>query len=234
MLGTVVNALAILAGGAVGLLAKGGLKENMRTILNQGVSLAVIFVGAAGCIGGMLQHGANPVLFIISLAVGGVAGELLKIEGRLEQLGGWLQARLKTKSPQGGISQGFVAASLIFCVGTMAVLGSLESGVSGNNTILYAKSLLDGIIAIVMASTLGLGVLFSAASVLLYQGVLTLLAVWVSPFLTADMLRELAIVGGILITAIGLNMLGLTKIRVGNMLPALIVPIIYYAVAGLF
>lgn len=234
MFGTLVNTLAIVVGGTAGLLLKNGLKENLRTIINQGVSLAVIFVGIAGCVGGMLQEGANPVLFIVSLVLGGILGELLRIEGRLNGLGDWLQKKVKMPGELGGFSRGFVAASLVFCVGTMAILGSLESGVRGNHSVLYAKSLMDGIIALVMASTLGIGVLFSALSVLLYQGALTLLAMWVSPYITPEMMREIAIVGGILITAIGLNLLGLTKIRVGNFLPALLVPVLYYLVMGLF
>ena len=236
MLGTIVNAGAILAGGLFGLLLKNGLKENYRSIINQGVALAVVFVGLSGALGGLLRDDAHPLLFIISLALGGIAGEWLRIEGRLASLGDWLQSKMRP-APSGAtasVSRGFVAASLLFCVGTMAVMGSLESGVRGDHSILFAKSLLDGIFAMVMASTLGVGVLFSAASVFVYQGGLTLLAGWVSPFLTANMLREIGIVGGILIFGIGLNNLGLTKLRVGNLLPALLGPVLYYAVAALF
>lgn len=236
MLGTFVNAGAIIVGGLLGLLLKNGLKENYRTTLNGAVSLAVMFVGISGALANMLAEGANSVLFIVSLALGGLVGELLRIEGRLENLGDWMQRKLSKGDDKGpSLSQGFVAASLVFCVGTMAVLGSLESGVRGNHSILFAKALLDGIIAIVMASTMGIGVLFSAVSVLLYQGLLTLLAVWVSPWLTTDMLREIGIVGGIMICAIGMNMLEIfkTRLRVGNMLPALLVPVGYYLVMGL-
>ncbi len=233
MFGTFVNVAAIAAGGLLGLLFRKGLRDNLRTIITQAVGLAVVFVGAAGCIGQMLEPGANPVLFIICLALGGLIGEGLKIEARLARLGDWLQGRLKS-GEEGSFSRGFVAASLLFCVGTMAVMGSIESGVRGNHSILYAKSLLDGIFSLVMASTLGVGVAFSALSVLVYQGVLTLLAGLASSYLTADMLREVAIVGGILITAIGLNTLEITRIRVGNLLPAVFLPVVYYALAGLF
>lgn len=234
MLGTLVNAAAIAAGGLLGLLLKNGLKEHMRQTLNAAVSLAVVFVGASGAIGAMLSDGANPVLFIVSLALGSLAGEALRIEGRLESLGSWLQSKAQRNATgvQTGLAQGFVAGSLVFCVGTMGVLGSIESGANGNHGILFAKALLDGIIALVMASTLGVGVAFSAVSVLVYQGLLTLLAGWVSPWLTADMLREISIVGGIMIAAIGLNMLEVFKarVRVGNLLPALLVPVVYYGV----
>ena len=234
MLGTIVNAAAILVGGGAGLFLKNGLKENYRSIINQAVGLAVMFVGASGCISAMLQDGANPILFIIALAVGGIAGEALGIEAALGRLGDWLQSKVGPKDGMGGVSRGFVAASLLFCVGTMAVMGAFESGVQGRHTILYAKSLLDGIIAIVMASTLGVGVLFSAGSVFVYQGALTLLAGLLSPYLTVDMLREISTVGGILIFAIGLNMLEITKIRTGNLLPSLLVPVLYYLITGLF
>lgn len=232
--GTVVNVAAILVGGAAGLMLNNGLKENYRTIINQAIGLSVVFVGASGCIAAMGKPQASPILFILSLALGGILGELLKIEQNLERLGDWLQSRVKVKEGVGSVSRGFVAASLLFCVGTMAVMGSFESGVQGKHTILYAKSLLDGITSIVMASTLGVGVLFSAASVFLYQGALTVLAGFASPYLTAEILTEISIVGGILITAIGLNMLGITKIKVGNLLPSLLVPVIYYLIISLF
>ena len=234
MFGTLVNAAAILAGGGAGLFLKNGLKENYRGIINQGMGLAVVFVGASGCIGALLQPQSNPILFIISLALGGILGEFLGIEAALVRLGDWLQRKVGPADGMGGVSRGFVAGSLLFCVGTMAVMGAFESGVQGKHTILYAKSLIDGIIAVVMASTLGVGVLFSAASVLVYQGVLTLMASLLSPYLTADMLREISVVGGILIFAIGLNMLEITKIRTGNLLPALLIPVAYYAITGLF
>lgn len=230
MLGTVVNGAAILVGGTLGLLLKRGIKENMRETLNSALALAVLFVGLQGALAAMFQPEANPVLFIAALAVGGIAGELVGFERRLEALGGWLQGRMKARD---GFSKGFVAGSLLFCVGTMSVLGALESGTQGSHSILFAKSLIDGIIAVVMASSLGFGVIFSAFSVLVYQGLLTLLAVWVQPFLTAAMLREIGIIGGIIIAGIGLNMLQLTKIRVGNLLPALLVPPLYYGVMAL-
>ncbi|MDL2294790.1 DUF554 domain-containing protein [Ruminococcaceae bacterium OttesenSCG-928-D13] len=234
MLGTIVNFAAIIVGSLIGLLLRGGLKENIRDILNQGTSLAVMFVGISGCVTNMQAEGANPVLFIVALALGGIIGEWVGIEAALARLGDWIQGKLSKGGGMGNFSKGFVSASLVVCVGTMAVMGAIESGVRGNHSILFAKSLLDAIITVVMASTLGIGVLFSGFSVLVYQGALTLLAVWVSPYLTGDMLREIGILGGIMITAIGTNMLGITKVRVGNLLPALLVPVAYYLITGLF
>lgn len=234
MFGTLVNAVAILAGSFAGLLLRGGIKEKYKTIITQAIGLSVLFVGGVGALSRLMEPEAHSILFILSLAIGGVLGEAIGIEKHLENLGNWLQGKIKPKKEVGNISQGFVAASLLFCVGTMAILGPLESGLQGQHGILFAKSTLDGITAVVMASSLGLGVLLSAGSVLVYQGFITLLAVWISPYLTADMLRELSIVGGVMITAIGLNMLGITKIKVGNLLPAMFVPIVYYLIVGLF
>lgn len=234
MFGTIVNAVAIFVGAMAGLLLRGGIKEKYKTIVTQGVAMAVLFVGISGALKQMFEPEANPILFIISLVVGGLLGEWIGIEAGLEKLGNWLQSKVRTKKDYGNVSTGFVAASLLFCVGTMAILGPLESGLQGNHAILLAKSTLDGITSVVMASSLGIGVVFSSVSVLLYQGAITLLAFWISPLLTADMMRELSLVGGIMITAIGLNMLGLTKIKIGNLLPAMFIPIIYYLIVGLF
>lgn len=234
MLGTIVNAAAILAGGLLGLLIKGGLKDGLRSTLSSAIALSVIFVGISGALGGMLDPESNDILFIISMVIGALLGEWIGIERRLETLGNFLQSKLQKGGGDGEstFSQGFVTASLLYCVGTMAIMGSIESGVKGEYGILFAKSILDGIMAIVLASTLGMGVLFSAVSVFIYQGILTMLAVSVSPYLTADMLREISIVGGILITGLGLNQLGVTKIRVGNLLPAIVIPVIYLLVAA--
>lgn len=238
MLGTIVNAVAIVVGGALGLVLNRRLKETILETLSAAVNLAVVFVGISAALSAMLKPGANAVLFIISLCLGGLCGEALCIEQRLERFGNFVQKKLVKEKRQGrhSLAEGFVAGSLVFCVGTMSVLGSIESGTGAGHGILFAKSVLDGIIALCMASGLGAGVMLGGVSVLVYQGVLTLLAGVVSPLLTADMLREISIVGGILITAIGLNLLEIFKkrIRVGNMLPALFIPIIYYAVMQLF
>lgn len=228
MLGTIINTLAILCGGVAGLYIKGGLKDQYRETIMDGLGLAVLFIGAVSAIGGLLDQDANPILFIVSMVIGCVIGTFLNIEGKLDETGQYLQKKFGGKDSN--IAAGFVAASLLFCVGTMAILGSLESGIQGNHTTLLVKSVLDGVSAIIFASTLGVGVLFSAVSVLLYQGALTLLASFLQPYLTADMIREISIVGGILIFGLGLNMLGLKKIKVANFLPGILVPVIYYVI----
>ena len=234
MWGTIVNTAAIVVCGCLGILLRHHLKENLQEILHQAASLAVVFVGIQSGLSRLLLPEANPVLFIVSLALGGLVGELAGIEKGLARLGTWLQDKFSGNPEMQNLSAPFVSASILFCAGTMSVLGSFQSGVEGDNTILFTKSLIDGIISIPLAATGGFGVVFAAGTVFVYQGLLTALAMFVSPWVTADIIREIGIIGGVLITAIGLNMLGLTKIRVGNLVPALLVPVIYYGVLGLF
>lgn len=226
MLGTIVNTAAVLVGSFLGIFIKGGIKERYRTIVMEALSLCVLFVGASSALSNMFKENANPILFIVSMAIGSLIGELLGIEKLLDKLGGLLQDKIG--GSESNIAQGFVTASLTFCVGSMAILGSFESGIQGVHTTLFTKSMLDGVAAVIFASSLGVGVVFSAVSVFVYQGVLTVFASFLQPYLTADMIREISIVGGIMIFGLGLNMLGIKKIRTGNMLPALIVPVIFY------
>ncbi len=226
MLGTFVNFLAVVIGGILGSLIREGLKENYKEIVMQAIPLAVIFIGISGALKGLLAPGAEPLLFIISLVIGGIIGEALGIERRLESFGESIQKRfIKGESR---FAEGFVSASLIFCVGSMAILGSLDSGIRNNHDILYAKSMLDGTFSVIYAATLGIGVAFSAIPVLVYQGSITIMAQHIAPYLTADMIREISIVGGILIFCIGISMLNIRKIKTGNLLPAMIIPVIYY------
>ena len=226
MLGNYVNTAAIVIGCLLGLLVHKGLKDAYKVIIMQAIGLSVLFVGAAVAIGGLLDPDSEAVLFIISLVIGGTVGEVIGIEKSLEKLGMLLQK--KVGSGENNIAQGFVTASLIFCVGTMAIIGSLESGLRGNYDILFAKSVLDGITSMILATTLGIGVIFSAGAVFIYQGAIILFAGSLEPLLTIQVIREISIIGGILIFGIGLNMLEIKKIKTANLLPAVIVPVIYY------
>ena len=226
MLGTIVNALLIIIGSIIGLLLKGGMKPRYREIVSNGMGLSVLFIGISMALGGMLQDEASPILYVISIVIGSIIGEKLGIEEKLEGFGDIIQNKLSTK--ESNISQGFVTTSLTFCVGTMSVLGSIESGTQGVHTILFTKAVLDGIGSIVFASTMGIGVVFSAISVFLYQGSLTILASYAQEYMTVSVLREISIVGGIMIFAIGCNLLEIKKFKVGNMLPAIFIPIIYF------
>jgi uncharacterized membrane protein YqgA involved in biofilm formation len=221
--GTLVNILAIIAGSLVGLAFKGGIPLHYQQTVMQAIGLAVVLIGMTGAL-----KTQDILVVIFSLAIGALAGEWLRIEARLNQMGKWLESRFAQS--EGGIAKGFVTASLIYCVGSMAIVGAMESGLTGNHQTLYAKSVLDGISAIIFASTLGSGVSFSAISVGVYQGILTLSAVLIKPYLVPQVVDQMSSVGGILIMGIGLNLLEIKKIHVGNMLPAIFMPLIYYVI----
>lgn len=231
MTGTIVNAAAVFCGCILGMFIKGGIKEDYRKIVMEALGLCTIFLGASSALGGLLSGEAESVLFIVSLVLGSIAGSIIDIDGKLINIGELIQKSLKGKG--GNVTEGFVTSSLVFCVGSMSILGSIESGISGNHTTLYAKSILDSVGAIIFTSGLGVGVFFSVISILVYQGSITLLAHYIEPYLTGDIIREMTIVGGILIFALGLNLMEVKKIKVANMLPALIVPVLYYTVQGL-
>ena len=222
MLGTIVNAIAILVGGTIGLVLKKGIPERVSGGIMQGLGLIVIYIGISGSL-----KGQNALIATISIVVGGVIGMFLDFDGRFNRLVGRLEQRF-IKSEDGTtsrIGEGFIAATLLYCVGAMAVVGSLNSGLTGNHEVLYTKSILDGVSAIVFASTLGAGVLLSAIPVLLYQGAITLLAQFIAPVLSDAAIAEMTCVGSLLIIAIGLNMLKLTKIKVMDFVLAIFVPI---------
>ncbi|RLC06016.1 MAG: DUF554 domain-containing protein [Deltaproteobacteria bacterium] len=220
MLGTIVNTVAIIAGSLIGLLFKGSIPEKYGKTIMHAIGLAVILIGLKTAL-----KTDDILIIIISLALGSVMGELLRIEDRLEQLGKGLGRLLP--GDNNGVAKGFVTASLVYCVGAMAIVGALESGLSGNHQTLFAKSLLDGIGSILFASTLGIGVLFSALSVFFYQGAITLAASTLKPFLTPGVVAQMSAVGGLLILAIGINLLEIKKLKIGNMLPAIFIPLIY-------
>ncbi|WP_444659733.1 DUF554 domain-containing protein [Caproiciproducens sp. R2] len=221
MLGTIVNALSIALGTALGLILKSGIRDHYRETIMDGVALSVLLIGMMSAI-----KTNDLVLLIFSLVIGSIIGEALKIEDRLAGLGQLIESR--TSSTDGSVAKAFVTASLVFCVGSMAIVGSIESGLTGNHQTLFAKSVLDGIVSIFLSSTMGFGVIFSAAAVFLYQGMITLLASSLKSLLTNEMIREISAIGGVLIMAIGLNMLKIKKIKVGNMLPAILLPFLYY------
>ncbi|MDY6827582.1 MAG: DUF554 domain-containing protein [Bacillota bacterium] len=227
MLGNYVNTLAIIVASIIGLLIRKGLKEEYKTIVMQAIGLSVIFIGAVTALGGLLDPASEPILFIISLVIGGAIGELLRLDRALNKLGMLLQEKVGSNNGS-NVARGFVTASLIFCVGTMSILGSIESGLRGNYNMLFAKSVLDGVTSMILSSTLGAGVIFSAAAVFIYQGLIILFAGSIESLLTAQIVREITIIGGILIFGIGLNLLEIKKINTINLLPAIFVPVVYY------
>lgn len=227
MLGTIVNSLAIIVGGLIGVLFKNLIPVKYADSINKASGLAVIAVGIQ-----LMLKGNNMTLMIISIILGTFIGEVIKIETRLNNAGDYLQKRF-VKS-ENDLSSGFVTCTLIFCVGSMAIIGSIQSGLVGNHEILFAKSILDGIISMTMAVTLGIGVCLSALSVFLYQGIITILAQFLQSVLNDIVIAEMTAVGGVLIMAIGLNFLDIKRIKVGNMLPAVFIPIIYFMITKLF
>lgn len=217
-IGTIVNSAAILAGALLGVLLKKGLPEKWQQTMMSGIALSIVIIGIQ-----MALKTNNIIIVIISLVLGSVAGEIIDIEKRLallgEKIGGCLSGG--SKSAAASIAEGFVNASVLFCSGAMAIVGSIQDGLSGDHTTLFAKAALDGLISLVLSSNLGIGVMFSAVSVGIYQGIITLASSFVAPFITREILAEVTAAGGIMIIAIGTNMLHITKIRIGNMIPGM-------------
>lgn len=230
MLGTFVNCLAIMAGTTVGMLFKNGIPERYNQTVMQAIALSVMLIGiksALGC--------PDLLIIIISLAAGALIGEFIGIEAYLKRLGDFLERRFsKPSDADTSLSTAFVTASLLYCVGSMAIVGSLESGLTGNHDTLFAKSFLDGITSIILTASLGVGVGLSALAVLIYQGAITLAAGVMKPYLIPAVVSQMSATGGLLILAIGLNMLREKKIAVGNMLPAIFLPLGYYFVMSIF
>lgn len=224
MLGTIVNSGAIILGSTLGLVFRKGISENYKDILLSGASLSVILIGIKSALGS-----DDLIVVLFSIIVGALIGEWVGIEKRLERFGNFLEKNISAKSADtSSISRGFVTASLVFCVGSMAIIGSLESGLTGNNQTLLAKAVLDCVLSIVFASAMGLGVIFSSVAVFFYQGTLTLAAASLKGLLVPETIAQMSSIGGLLILALGLNMLEITKIRVGNLLPGIFLPLIYF------
>ena len=214
-LGAIINALGITIGSLVGLAFGARLPERVRAIVFQGLGLCVLVIGFK-----MALLTQNPLIVIFSIVIGSVAGEMIGLEARLIRVGEWLKGRLKSSNPL--FTEGMVNASVLFCIGAMATIGSFDEGLRGDRAVVLSKTIIDSFAALAMASAYGLGVLFSAIPVLIYQGALTLLAGSLQSWLDPATMTELTAVGGTLIIGIGLNMLEITRISLSNMLPALL------------
>lgn len=237
MLGTIVNTLAVIAGSIIGLLITAitdklelSVTKDFSKRIMQALGLCTLYIGVSGAL-----EGENTLVLILSMVFGTLIGEALDLDERLKRLGDRLENRFKRpqteENPEGsggkkGIAEGFVTASLLFCVGAMTIVGSLQSGLTGNHETLFAKSMLDFVAAIIFASSLGVGVIFSSVFVLVYQGAITLAAQWISPFLTDTVIAEMSCAGYVIIMALALNMLGLSKFKVMNFVPAIFLPIL--------
>ena len=219
--GTIVNSAAIVAGSIAGLLLGKFIPERFSDAMEKGAALCVLYIGVDG-----MLAGENTLVAILSISIGAILGELLQLDEHMHQLGDWVEQKFGGKGSKTSLSDGFVTASLLFCVGAMAIMGALDSGLTGDHSTLYAKALLDGIISVVYASTLGIGVALSAIPIFLYQGAIALGASFLAPYLTEAVILEMKCVGSILILGLSLNMLGLTKIKVMNYVPAVFLPIL--------
>jgi hypothetical protein len=230
LLGTLVNASAIAGGCLIGLIVRGRLTEKISATIMNGLALCVLYIGISGAL-----KGQDTLQIIICIAIGALIGEIIDIDKKLNDLGDMIEKKINgkrkgTSNEKISISEGFVTSSLLFCVGAMAVVGSLESGLRGDNTTLFAKSILDGVSSIIFASSLGIGVMLSSFAILIYQGSIALLASGLSTVLTDTVIANMSAVGSLLIVGLGFNMLGMTKIKVANLLPAIFIPIVF----GLF
>ena len=217
MVGTLVNAGLVIIGSLLGFLFKKGIPEKVKSAVMIGIALCTMYIGISGSL-----SGENTIVVIFSIIVGTFVGTLLNIDGGINRLGSWVENKFGTKDGETiSLAQGFVTASLLFCIGAMTITGSLQSGLTGDHTIIFTKSVLDFISSIMLTATLGIGVIFSAAFVLVFQGAIVLLAEVLAPILSSSAINDMTCVGSLLIIAISLNMLNITKIKVANYLPAI-------------
>jgi hypothetical protein len=231
-MGTIANVAAVLVGGGIGLFLKNGLKQKYQDILMQALGISVIFIGLGGALKGMLTvedeqlETGGTMLLIAALVIGGLIGEWIDIELRMEHFGEWLKEKFGGKDDNQFV-EGFVSTSLVICVGAMAIVGALEDGLTGDASMLYAKAVLDGVLVVVFASSYGKGALFSAIPIAIWQGGITLFAQFLAPILTDQMIADLSFVGNTMIFCIGINLVFGKKVKVGNLLPGLLVVVLY-------
>lgn len=228
MLATLINVALVLLGSALGLIFKNLIRPRLMQTMTAALGLCVLGIGVNAMTGTQ-----DTLCVIVCMALGTLLGEAVDIEGRLERAGDSVKAKLVRGDGSGRFTEGFVTASLLFCVGAMAITGSIQAGLNHDYSIIISKGVIDGVTSISFAAAMGVGVAFSVIPLLLYQGAITLLAAWVGPYLSPAVIAEMGAVGGTLIAAIAFNMLGLgrEKIRVGNMLPAVFLPVVYVPVA---
>ena len=224
-----LNMTTVIVGSLIGLLLKKGIPERISLAVMTGLGLCTVYIGFSGSL-----CGDNVLIVIASMILGVISGTLLGIDGRLNNLGDFFEAKLKTKGEKGSIARGFVSACLVFCVGSMTITGALSAGISGDTKLLVTKSMLDLMSSMMLASSLGLGVLLSAVFVIIFQGSITLFAQFIAPFLNAGAVNEMTCVGSLITLMLGFNLMGISKFKVADYLPAIIIaPIIYNLISVL-
>jgi uncharacterized protein len=222
MLATLINALAIVAGSFIGILLKKGLSKRFETTIFTAAGVTTIVIGVQ-----MALKTGHILALALALILGGLLGTAIKIEDAVLSLGERLKNRFARGEESGTFALGFLTASVLYCSGAMAIIGSFKAGTEGDFSLLFTKSILDGTLSVLFASAMGIGVAFSAISVLAYQGTLTLVSIWVKPFVTPLMLAELTGIGGALVLMIGLNLLDIKKLKTGDFLPALVFIVLF-------
>lgn len=220
-MGVIINVIAIVIGTMIGLFLKRGMSEKMSSHIMQGLALITFIIGLKGAL-----VDQDMILLIVSISLGGYLGEMMQLEENIRKFAEWVQDKLSKEGAQNQLAEGFVSAVLIFCVGAMAVMGSLEAGLRDNHQILITKAIIDGIASIILTTTKGAGVMLSALAILLYEGGIMVLAQFVAPYLSESIVYAMSAVGSLLLVALGLNLLELTKIKVMNFLPAMFLPIV--------
>ena len=227
MLGVIVNTAAVLLGGMIGFLMKKGFPKKVADAILFGIGMCTVYIGLCG-----MFDGENPLVLILSVAGGAAIGTALDLDGRIYRLATSLEKRFRRSEEGGSLAEGFVSGSLLFCVGAMTIVGSLNAGF-GDHTMLFTKSMLDFVSAMMLAATLGIGVMLSSVTVLVIQGTIALCAVFLKPYMTAGLIGELTCVGSLMVMVIGLNMAGVTKVKVADFLPSLLLAPLFYYVFGL-
>ncbi len=231
LFGTIVNALLILLGSLIGLFFT-KIPERYKETVMHGIGLAVVLIGLQ-----MAFSTNNMVLVLVSLMFGAIVGEFLRIEDFLNDLGNWLGSKFTNTDDSTSVSQGFITATMIFCIGAMAIIGSLDSGIRGDHEVLITKGIIDGFTALVLTTTLGFGVMLSVVPLVLYQGLITLFATqienWIPESILNGLILEITAVGGLLIVAIGMNLLKIKTIRIANLMPALLLVVLFYYISDL-
>ncbi len=229
MIGTIINSLAVFLTGIFGCLIKKAIPKNIEQPVMNMVGISVMLIALQGFFSTSftIENGKiksnGEIMMLVCLAVGVVIGELLKIDDKLGKFG----ERIEKKAGIDGFAKGFINASLLFCIGAMAIFGAIKDGISGDSSVLIVKSMIDGITAFILSASLGIGVAFAGVSIFIYQGTISLLAAFIQPYMTDAMMMNICIVGYAIVFAIGTNMLGITKIKLANTLPAMLITVLY-------
>ena len=229
MLGVIVNVITVIIGSSIGLLFKKGIPEKVSSAAMTGLGICTLYIGISGSL-----CGENVLILIASVVLGVIVGTLLDIDDAVNRLAQKVEAKFRKENSKVSIAEGIITATLLFCVGSMTVTGSVQAGINGDNSVLITKAMLDLVSSMMLASTLGIGVLLSAVAVLVIQGGLVLLAELISPLLSTGAINEMTCAGSILIIMIGTNLMGITKIKVADFLPAILLAPIIYNIVPLF